>query len=81
MVELFKPVRHLDPHCAVILVVALTIAFGFELRTRNSKSTENVDPHNGLRKRASSTRARIPPSWISQSRPIWALSAPWTRRA
>ena len=37
--------------------------------------------HNGLRKRASSTSARIPPSGISQSRSICARSAPWTRRA
>ena len=37
--------------------------------------------YNGLRNRTSSTRARIPPSWISQSRPICALRAPWTRRA
>ena len=32
--------------------------------------------HNGRRTRASSTRARIPPRWISQSRPICALRAP-----
>jgi phosphate/sulfate permease len=31
MVELFEAVRHLDPHRAVILMVALTIAFGFEV--------------------------------------------------
>lgn len=31
MVELFEAVRHLDPHRAVILVAALTIAFGFEV--------------------------------------------------
>ena len=31
MVELFEAVCHLDPHRAVILVVLLTIAFGFEV--------------------------------------------------
>ena len=31
MVELFDAVRHLDPHRAVILAVALVIAFGFEV--------------------------------------------------
>ncbi len=31
MVDLFEAVRHLDPHHAVILVLALAIAFGFEV--------------------------------------------------
>ena len=31
MLELFDAVRHLDPHRAVILAVALVIAFGFEV--------------------------------------------------
>jgi len=31
MVELFEAVCHLDPHRAVVLVVLLTIAFGFEV--------------------------------------------------
>jgi hypothetical protein len=55
MVELFDAVRHLDPHRAVILVAALTIAFGFEVvngfhDTANAVTTQahlGLEPFSG----------------------------------